>query len=171
MMPSDYEGERPGFVRGQTIVQEKLQQSANAPNALEDLQEIMQEITDGCATSAGSCNELTTGNTLAVLTEGMGIALPGSSTSPSVSAEKIWQAKETGEKILELVRRNIRPRDVITLNSLKNAVAVDMATCGGTNSGVRASRTRCLSSPAPKALPGRRWLSTPPDWSAPRPGP
>jgi dihydroxy-acid dehydratase len=134
MMPSDYEGKRLGFVRGQSIVQQKLQQSANTPNALEDLQQIMQEITDCCATSAGACNELTTGNTLAVLTEGMGIALPGSSTSPGVSAEKIWQAKETGEKILELVRRNIRPRDIITLNSLKNAIAVDMAICGGTNS-------------------------------------
>ena len=133
MMPSDYEGARLGFVRGQSIVQEKMMKKGK-PASIEEIGEIMQEITDCCATSAGSCNELTTGNTLAVLTEGMGISLPGSSTSPGVSAEKIWQAKETGEKILELVKRNIRPRDIITLNSLKNAIAVDMATCGGTNS-------------------------------------
>jgi dihydroxy-acid dehydratase len=133
MMPSDYAGERLGFVRGQAIVQQKMMDKDN-PLSVEELGQFMQEITSCCATSCGACNELTTGNTLAVLTEGMGISLPGSSTSPGVSAEKIWHAKETGKKILELVRRNIRPRDIITLNSLKNAIAVDMATCGGTNS-------------------------------------
>jgi len=133
MMPSDYEGERLGFVRGQSIVQQKMMDK-DKPLSTEEIGEIMQEITSCCATGAGACNEMTTGNTLAVLTEGMGIALPGTSTSPGVSAEKIWQAKETGEKILELVKRNIRPRDIITRNSLKNAIAVDMAICGGTNS-------------------------------------
>src|SRR4030042_1008451 len=133
MMPSNYEGKRLGFVRGQSIVQEKMYRK-DKPLSVEEIGEIMQEITTCCATSAGACNELTTGNTLAVLTEGLGLALPGSSTSPGVSAEKIWHAKETGEKIMELVKRNIRPRDIVTFNSLKNAIAVDMATCGGTNS-------------------------------------
>ncbi|OGO30101.1 MAG: hypothetical protein A2Z29_07270 [Chloroflexi bacterium RBG_16_56_11] len=133
MMPCDYEGERLGFVRGQSIVQQKTKKSGE-PLSTEELGRLVEEITDCCATGAGACNELTTGNTLAVLTEGMGISLPGSSTSPGVSAEKIWHAKETGEKIIELVKRNIRPRDIITKNSLMNAIAVDMATCGGTNS-------------------------------------
>jgi dihydroxy-acid dehydratase len=129
MMPSDYEGKRLGFVRGQTIVQKKA-----ADKSAADIEAIMQEVTSCCATGAGACNEMTTGNTMAVLTEGMGIALPGTATSPGVSAEKIWQAKETGEKIVELVKSNIRPRDIITKSSLRNAIAVDMATCGGTNS-------------------------------------
>ncbi len=134
MMPCDYEGERMGFVRGQSIVQQKLMASSDSPASVEDIAKIMNEITDCCATGAGACNEMTTGNTMAVLSEGMGIALPGSSTSSGVSAEKIWHAKETGEKILEMVKRDIRPRDIVTINSLKNAIAVDMATCGGTNS-------------------------------------
>jgi dihydroxy-acid dehydratase len=133
MMPSDYEGKRLGFVRSQSIVQQKMMEK-DKPLSVEEIGEIMQEITSCCATGAGACNEMTTGNTLAILTEGMGIALPGTATSPGVSAEKIWQAKETGEKIIELVKRNIRPRDIITRNSLRNAIAVDMATCGGTNS-------------------------------------
>jgi dihydroxy-acid dehydratase len=132
MMPSDYDGKRLGFVRGQSIMTQKANDKKK-PTA-EQMEELMQEITTCCATGAGACNEMTTGNTMAVLTEAMGLALPGSSTSPGVSAEKIWQAKETGEKIMELVKRNIRPRDILTLNSLKNAIAVDMATCGGTNS-------------------------------------
>ncbi|MHB8104556.1 MAG: dihydroxy-acid dehydratase [Dehalococcoidales bacterium] len=132
MMPSDYEGKRLGFVRGQAIIAQKA--NVKKKPTAEMMEELMQEITSCCATGAGSCNEMTTGNTMAVLTEGMGLALPGSSTSPGVSAEKIWQAKETGEKIMELVKRNIRPRDILTLKSLRNAIAVDMATCGGTNS-------------------------------------
>jgi len=127
-MPSDWEGERTGFVHGQTVIRRAMGRASAA-----ELNRLIDEVTSCVACSAGACGELTTGNTLAVLAEGMGIALPGSSTSPAVSAEKIWQAKETGEKIMELVRRNIRPRDIITRESLRNAIAVDMATCGGTN--------------------------------------
>jgi len=133
MMPCSYEGERMGFVKGQTIVQQKIKQAGEQLSE-EELNAIVAEVTDCCATSAGACNEMTTGNTLAVLSEAMGIAIPGSSTSSGVSAEKIWHAKETGERIMDLARNNIKPRDIITLQSLKNAIAVDMATCGGTNS-------------------------------------
>jgi dihydroxy-acid dehydratase len=100
----------------------------------EESEAVMQEITTACSVCAGACNEFSTGNTMAVLTEGLGLALPGSSTSAGVSAEKIWQAKETGAQIMEMVKRNIRPRDIVTMKSMKNAIAVDMATCGGTNS-------------------------------------
>lgn len=130
--PSDYKGERIGYVRGQAILQEKIR-DAKKPLTDKECNDLMQEITDACAVCGGACNEFTTGNTMAVLTEAMGLALPGSSTSAGVSAEKIWQAKETGEQIMEMVKRNIRPRDIVTLKSMKNAIAVDMATCGGTN--------------------------------------
>jgi dihydroxy-acid dehydratase len=49
-------------------------------------------------------------------------------------AEKIWEAKEVGQRIVDLARRKIRPSDIFTLDSLKNAIAVNMAICGGTNS-------------------------------------
>jgi dihydroxy-acid dehydratase len=131
-MPADWGGKRTGFVDGQDILREYIQQSGmNLTQEALDMK--IEEVTDCVACSAGACGELTTGNSLAVLTEGLGISLPGSSTSPAVSAEKIWHAKETGEKIVELVKKNIRPRDVITLNSMKNAIALDMAICGGTN--------------------------------------
>ncbi|MCR4394771.1 MAG: dihydroxy-acid dehydratase [Dehalococcoidales bacterium] len=133
MFPSDYEGRRIDYMRGQAIIRQELQKMSENSISFESINQKISEVTSCVACSAGACGELTTGNTLAVLSEGMGIALPGSSTSPAVSAEKIWHAKETGEKILELVRKNIRPWDIITLASLRNAIAVDMATCGGTN--------------------------------------
>ncbi|HEX7475291.1 MAG TPA: dihydroxy-acid dehydratase [Dehalococcoidales bacterium] len=134
MLPSDWEGERIGFVDGQTVLRNEIEKHKGDPNINEIITEKMAELTTCVGCSAGACGELTTGNSLAVLTEGLGIALPGSATSPGVSAEKIWHAKATGEMIVELVRRNIRPRDIITLNSMKNAIAVDMAVAGGTNS-------------------------------------
>jgi dihydroxy-acid dehydratase len=69
-----------------------------------------------------------------LLTEALGFSLPGSSTSVAVSAEKIWQAKETGKRIVELARTNTKPSEIFTLDSMKNAMAVEMAICGGTNS-------------------------------------
>lgn len=133
MMPCNYGGQRLGFVRGQSVVQDKMREAGDKMT-VEDYEAIVSEITNCCGgEGAGACNEMTTGNTLAVLSEGLGIALPGSSTSPGVSSEKIWHAKATGQAIMNLVRQNIRPRDIITLASLKNAIAVDMATCGGTN--------------------------------------
>jgi dihydroxy-acid dehydratase len=133
MYPSDYEGRRMDYMRGQGIMRQELQKTGSDRPTAQELERKMCEITDCVACSAGACSELTTGNTLAILTEAMGIALPGSSTSTSVSAEKTWHAKQTGEAILDLIRRNIRPRDIVTLDSLRNAIAVDMAVCGGTN--------------------------------------
>jgi dihydroxy-acid dehydratase len=134
MLPVDYEGERIGFVEGQEIMFHELQKLKDSPRSIRAYEKKMEEITDCCGSSAGACGEMSTGNTLALLTEAMGFSLPATSTSLGVSAEKIWQAKETGQKIVELARKEIKPSDIFSLNSLKNAIAVDMAACGGTNS-------------------------------------
>ena len=134
MLPADYEGARLGYVEGQEIMFEEVKKLRDAPHLIEAYEKKMEEVTDCCASSAGACGEMSTGNTLALLTEAMGFSLPASSTSLGVSAEKIWQSKETGQKIVELAQKNIRPSDIFSLSSLKNAIAVDMAACGGTNS-------------------------------------
>jgi dihydroxy-acid dehydratase len=130
MLPAQCEGQRAGFQVGQAIARDKIRQ-ANADE--EEALRIIRQVTSCCATSAGACPEFTTGNSMAALTEGLGFALPGSSTSPGVSAEKIWHAKATGEKIVELADKEIKPSHIFTLASLKNAIAVDMAIAGGTN--------------------------------------
>ena len=82
---------------------------------------------------AGSCQGLYTANTMACLTEAMGMSLPGSATALAVSAKKRRIAQASGERIVGLARKNICPRDIITRKSLENAIAVDMALGGSTN--------------------------------------
>jgi dihydroxy-acid dehydratase len=81
----------------------------------------------------GSCQGLYTANTMACMTEAMGMSLPGCATTPAVDAEKLRIARHSGERILALVRDGILPRDIITGDSLENAIRVDMALGGSTN--------------------------------------
>jgi dihydroxy-acid dehydratase len=81
----------------------------------------------------GSCQGLYTANTMACLTETMGMSIPGCGTALAISAKKRRIAEASGERIVELVRRNIRPRDIITKESLENAIVVDMGLGGSTN--------------------------------------
>ncbi len=82
---------------------------------------------------AGSCQGLYTANTMACLTETMGMSLPGCGTALAVSAKKRRIAQASGERIVKLVKKDIKPRDIITRKSLENAIVVDMALGGSTN--------------------------------------
>jgi len=81
----------------------------------------------------GSCQGLYTANTMACMTEAMGMSLPGCAAIPAVDAAKLRIARETGEAIIPLVKKQVRPRDIITKKSLRNAIRVDMALGGSTN--------------------------------------
>ena len=81
----------------------------------------------------GSCQGLYTANTMACMTEAMGMSLPGCAAIPAVDAGKLRIARETGEAIMPLVEQQIKPRTIITKNSLRNAIRVDMALGGSTN--------------------------------------
>ena len=81
----------------------------------------------------GSCQGLYTANTMACMTEAMGMSLPGCAAIPAVDAAKLRIARETGEAILPLVKKGISPRKIITEKSLRNAIRVDMALGGSTN--------------------------------------
>jgi dihydroxy-acid dehydratase len=81
----------------------------------------------------GSCQGLYTANTMACMTEAMGMSLPGCAAIPAVDAGKLRIAHETGEAIIPLVKKQIKPRDIITKMSLQNAIRVDMALGGSTN--------------------------------------
>jgi len=134
MIPSPYRGKNIGYVEGQEIVVQELRKLKDAPHLKEAYEELLEEVTDCCGSSAGACGEMSTGNTMALLMEALGFSLPGTSTSVGVSAEKIWQSKETGKRIVDMARKELKPRDILTVESLKNAIAVNMAICGGTNS-------------------------------------
>ena len=86
-----------------------------------------------CPTS-GSCSGMYTANSMNCLTEALGMGLKGNGTIPSVYSERIKLAKHAGMQIVELVKKNIRPRDIMTEKAFMNALTVDMALGCSTNS-------------------------------------
>ena len=82
----------------------------------------------------GSCAGMFTANTMNCLTETLGMALPGNGTIPAVQARRTQLAYKAGQQIMDTLADNIRPRDIITRDSIYNAFAVDMALGGSTNS-------------------------------------
>lgn len=82
---------------------------------------------------AGSCQGLYTANTMACITESLGLSLPFCATSPAVLNEKIRIAYASGQKVVELAKKNITPRDIVNKQSIENAIRVDMALGGSTN--------------------------------------
>ena len=82
----------------------------------------------------GACQGLYTANTLACLTEVMGMSLDGCATASAVSSKKRRIAFDSGYTVVDLVRENIRPKDIVTRESLRNAIIVDLALGGSTNS-------------------------------------
>ena len=83
--------------------------------------------------SCGSCQGLYTANTMACLTETMGLSLPYCATTPAVLSRKMRIAYESGQKIVQLIEKNIVPRDIVTKKALENAIRVDMALGGSSN--------------------------------------
>ncbi|MFZ7137034.1 MAG: dihydroxy-acid dehydratase [archaeon] len=88
---------------------------------------------DVACPSCGSCNGMFTANTMACVTEALGMSLTGCATPAAVSAERIRIAKATGERIVGLIKEDLKPRDILTANAFKNAIMVDMALGGSTN--------------------------------------
>lgn len=89
---------------------------------------------EGCCPGAGSCQGLYTANTMACLTEVMGMSMPFCATASAVGAEKRRIAFESGMRIVEAVKEDLKPSKIITRESLLNAVITDLATGGSTNS-------------------------------------
>jgi len=96
-------------------------------------QEEMSCLEMGACPGAGSCQGLYTANSMACVTEAMGLSIPGCATSLAVTAKKDRIAQESGEKIVNLVKRNVLPRTIGRKEAFMNAIKVDMALGGSTN--------------------------------------
>ncbi len=88
---------------------------------------------DYCAPSCGSCQGLYTANSMQLLTETLGLSLPYCSTSPCASSRKLRIAKQSGKRVVELVKQNIKPLDFVNEKSFENAITMDMLVGGSTN--------------------------------------
>lgn len=91
------------------------------------------ELENNACPGCGSCSGMFTANTMNCLSEALGIALPGNGTIPAVMAARIRLAKMAGMKIVELVKNNVKPSDILTPKAFENALTVDMALGGSTN--------------------------------------
>lgn len=97
---------------------------------MEELNEFEEKVCPTC----GSCSGMYTANSMNCLTEALGMGLRGNGTIPAVYSERIRLAKHAGMKIMELVEKDIRPRDIMTEKAFLNALTVDMALGCSTNS-------------------------------------
>ena len=96
-------------------------------------EEELTQIENTACPTCGSCSGMYTANTMNCLTEALGMSLSGNGTIPAVFSQRHILAKEAGFQILKLVEENLLPRNIMTLQAFKNAVAVDMALGGSTN--------------------------------------
>ncbi len=95
--------------------------------------DVMDRLEEQCVPSCGSCSFLGTANSMCCLSEAMGMTLPDGALTPATYADRLRLAEATGQAIVRLVNKNITARDIITLDSLRNAVRVAMAIGGSTN--------------------------------------
>jgi len=136
------------FVSGGPMLAGKLSQGGSTKSVdLSSIFEAVGKVTKGemgeaelvelekiACPGCGSCAGMFTANTMNCLTEALGMALPGNGTIPAVQAQRIQLAYKAGQQVMEVLAKDIRPKDIITRDSVYNAFAVDMALGGSTNS-------------------------------------
>ncbi len=93
----------------------------------------LQQLEECACSGAGSCAGMYTANTMACMTEALGLSLPGCATAHAVDAKKIRLAKTSGERIVAMVKEELTARKIVTMDAFENAIMVDMAIGGSTN--------------------------------------
>src|SRR5262249_25882036 len=126
----------PGKFRGQQITVQEVYEAVGKHSVGAMSDEDLLEIEQVACPSAGACGAQFTANTMATVSEAIGLALPYSAGAPAPYEIRDSFCMTAGEKVMELVRSNIRPRDIVTRRSLENAAAVVAASGGSTNAGL-----------------------------------
>ena len=123
----------PGFVNDTLVDLISVFEGVGAFKAGKISKDELKALEDEACPGPGSCAGLFTANTMSCLTEALGLSLPGCGTSLAIDAKKLRLAKLSGIKIVELLNKGITPRQIATLDAFKNAIRVDMAIGGSTN--------------------------------------
>jgi len=123
----------PGRYKGKVVVTSDVNEAVTALGTGKITEEEILAMENHVCPGPGACPILGTANTMQILSEALGMSLSGSSTVPAQSSERLRIAKQSGKKIVELVKNKIKPSDIITEKSLRNAVMVDIAIGGSTN--------------------------------------
>ena len=123
-----------GHVKGQKRSLSSMFEAVGSYAAGTMTEEEVCEFENNVCPTCGSCSGMYTANSMNCLTEVLGMGLPGNGTIPAVFSERIRLAKHAGMQVMELVKRDIRPRDIMTEKAVLNALTVDMALGCSTNS-------------------------------------
>lgn len=123
-----------GHVKGQKRSLSSMFEAVGAYAAGTMTEEDVREFEEKVCPTCGSCSGMYTANSMNCLTEALGMGLKGNGTIPAVYSERIKLAKHAGMQVMELLKKNIRPRDIMTEKSFLNALTVDMALGCSTNS-------------------------------------
>jgi dihydroxy-acid dehydratase len=122
-----------GRVNGSKTSLSSLFEAVGAYSAGKMTEEEVEEYENKACATCGSCSGMYTANSMNCLTEAIGMGLKGNGTIPAVYSERIRLAKHAGMKIMELLEKDIRPRDILTKEAFMNALTVDMALGCSTN--------------------------------------
>ena len=123
-----------GRVNGKKTSLSSMFEAVGAYNAGKISEEQLTVCEENTCPTCGSCSGMYTANSMNCLTEALGMGLCGNGTIPAVYSKRIELAKHAGMQVMELVRNNIRPRDIMTEVAFRNALTVDMALGCSTNS-------------------------------------
>ncbi len=128
MLPGCYRGEK---ITGRRALEMQFLNILLGPSP--DLEKQAREISEVVVPGCGSCQGMYTANTMGCLTEALGMSLTGSATIPAVDARRLRIAKQSGMQIMKLIEQGIQPHDIMTYEAFENAIRVDMALGGSTN--------------------------------------
>ncbi len=123
----------PGEFKGKSVDLINVYEAVGAVSAGKMSEEDLRELEQCACPGPGSCAGLFTANTMACITEAIGMSLPHCATTHAVAGKKIRIARESGEQILNLIEKDITPSKIMTQSAFENAVAVDMALGGSSN--------------------------------------
>ena len=123
----------PGWANGKKVALTDVFEAPAAVRAGRMSERERRELEENSCPGCGSCAGMFTANSMNCLTEILGLGLPGNGTIPAVESRRLILAKHAGMKIMELVRDNVRPRDIVTEKSIFNGLAADMALGCSTN--------------------------------------
>ncbi len=123
----------PGKIHGQDTGLDKVFEAVGRFKSGKISKEELDTYECAACPGAGSCSGMFTANTMSNLSEALGMSLPYNGSAPAVFAERIWLAKETGYKVVDLVKKDLKPLDIMTKDAFHNTIAADMALGGSTN--------------------------------------
>jgi dihydroxy-acid dehydratase len=122
-----------GVHKGKKITYSRMPEALGEVVAGKMSEQELCEIEEAACPGCGSCSGMFTANTMACMCEALGMSLPYCATTLAMSAKKVRLARQTGKQIVKLIEQDLKPSQILTMEAFKNAISVDMALGGSTN--------------------------------------